>query len=234
MAKTSRAEIVAAARDLIRQKGYAGTSMKEVADKVGLLKGSLYSHFSSKEELVPEVLALTYAQTFGDCVASGDWYRDYTAALNKLVSMLSTHHRCIGVHLAYGLDPATPALTQEVQRFFLDIRTLLETLLRQGLETDLAHNIAIDSISLIEGAALWLVVDGNGRPLNVAQQTLLDRVGAYAQDTPNEAVCQILNQSLDDWRVASAAERNLAERLVEAEKEIRRLRLALDTAAPAC
>ncbi|WP_338091253.1 helix-turn-helix domain-containing protein [Pelotomaculum isophthalicicum] len=51
-----RDEIIQVAGELFRRLGYAETSMKDIADKVGILKGSLYYHFSSKEELLNEVI----------------------------------------------------------------------------------------------------------------------------------------------------------------------------------
>jgi TetR/AcrR family transcriptional regulator, cholesterol catabolism regulator len=49
---TTNAEIVQAATKIFREKGYHGTSMQDIADAVGLLKGSLYHHISSKQELL--------------------------------------------------------------------------------------------------------------------------------------------------------------------------------------
>ncbi len=44
--------IRAAALRFFRQKGYHATSMQDIADAVGLYKGSLYYYVSSKEELL--------------------------------------------------------------------------------------------------------------------------------------------------------------------------------------
>lgn len=44
--------IVQAALDLFVHKGYHGTSVNDITNKVGLTKGALYSHFKSKGELV--------------------------------------------------------------------------------------------------------------------------------------------------------------------------------------
>jgi len=52
-----RAELVAAATRLFSQRGYHGTSMKDLADSLGMLKGSLYAHIGSKEELLYDVVA---------------------------------------------------------------------------------------------------------------------------------------------------------------------------------
>ena len=54
--------IVDEARELFRNRGYAGMSMQDLAERVGLKKPSLYTRFASKESLVPEVLALTLAE----------------------------------------------------------------------------------------------------------------------------------------------------------------------------
>jgi AcrR family transcriptional regulator len=45
-------EILSAAGSLFREKGYHGTSVRDIAESVGLLKGSLYHYIRSKEELL--------------------------------------------------------------------------------------------------------------------------------------------------------------------------------------
>lgn len=227
MAKTSRAKIIASARDLMRDKGYAGTSMKEVADRVGLLKGSLYSRFSSKEDLIPEVLSLTYEETFATLRPSGDWRADYEAVLDRLVDMLTRSRRCVGLHLAYGLDEQPPALRQAVETFFLNIRSFLETLLRQGLDADLAASLALDTLTTIEGATLWLALHGDDGPMQAARKALLARADSHAAEPPDEKVCRILDLLVGDWRCASLAEKQLAARLVAAEDDCKTLRAAL-------
>jgi AcrR family transcriptional regulator len=57
-------EIVAAAAKVFQTKGYHAASVQDIADAVGILKGSLYHHFKSKEDLlyliVKEPLARMY------------------------------------------------------------------------------------------------------------------------------------------------------------------------------
>lgn len=50
-----RTELVAAAARLFSERGYHGTSMRHLGDAVGVLRGSLYAHITSKEELLYEV-----------------------------------------------------------------------------------------------------------------------------------------------------------------------------------
>ena len=45
-------EIVAAAGRIFREKGYHATSVRDIAEAVGLLKGSLYHYIRSKDELL--------------------------------------------------------------------------------------------------------------------------------------------------------------------------------------
>jgi AcrR family transcriptional regulator len=50
-----REAIIDAAVTLFQQQGYANTSMQDIADAVGLLKGSLYYYINSKEDLLYEI-----------------------------------------------------------------------------------------------------------------------------------------------------------------------------------
>jgi AcrR family transcriptional regulator len=58
-------EIIATAAALLSSKGYAGMTLDDVANEVGISKPTLYQHFSSKEELGARILldALRTAQT---------------------------------------------------------------------------------------------------------------------------------------------------------------------------
>jgi TetR/AcrR family transcriptional regulator, cholesterol catabolism regulator len=45
-------EIIAAAAKVFQTKGYHAATVQDIADAVGILKGSLYHHFKSKEDLL--------------------------------------------------------------------------------------------------------------------------------------------------------------------------------------
>ncbi|WP_018130137.1 TetR/AcrR family transcriptional regulator [Effusibacillus pohliae] len=55
MAINKYEEIAQAAIKLFKQKGYHATSVQDIADEVGLQKGSLYHYISSKEELLMKI-----------------------------------------------------------------------------------------------------------------------------------------------------------------------------------
>jgi len=58
-----------AAARLFREKGYAFTSMRDIAAACGMLAGSLYYHFASKDELLVAVYA-EGVRRIGDAVES--------------------------------------------------------------------------------------------------------------------------------------------------------------------
>ena len=49
-------EIVAIAAELFAAKGYVSTTVREIADAAGILSGSLYHHFDSKESMIEALL----------------------------------------------------------------------------------------------------------------------------------------------------------------------------------
>ena len=53
---SGRDRIMDEAATLFLAHGYEGTSLRQLADVVGMKAGSLYYHFSSKDELLTEIL----------------------------------------------------------------------------------------------------------------------------------------------------------------------------------
>jgi AcrR family transcriptional regulator len=51
-----RDEILAVAAELFAAKGYEETTIREIGDAAGILSGSLYHHFQTKEEMLHELL----------------------------------------------------------------------------------------------------------------------------------------------------------------------------------
>lgn len=58
----TRAQILEAAAELFAVSGFAGTSLKQVAEGAGVTKGALYFHYQSKERLAAAVVAAHYAR----------------------------------------------------------------------------------------------------------------------------------------------------------------------------
>jgi TetR/AcrR family transcriptional regulator, cholesterol catabolism regulator len=52
-----REAILAIAAEIFARKGFTNTTVREIADEAGILSGSLYHHFDSKETMVDEVLS---------------------------------------------------------------------------------------------------------------------------------------------------------------------------------
>lgn len=55
-ARNTRSDVVAAAGRLFAEKGYHGTSMRDLGRELGLLGSSLYAHVDSKQDLLVEVV----------------------------------------------------------------------------------------------------------------------------------------------------------------------------------
>src|SRR5436189_218406 len=86
---TRRTELTRAAARLFAEKGYHGTSVGDLAEALGVQKGSLYSHIDSKADLLWEV-AREGAGAFHaglDALPEEGPYDDGAAALLALSSV---------------------------------------------------------------------------------------------------------------------------------------------------
>ena len=71
---TRRAELLRIAAELFATKGFKNTTVRDIAEASGILSGSLYHHFDSKESMVDEVLSTFQEELFGkyDEILAGD------------------------------------------------------------------------------------------------------------------------------------------------------------------
>jgi AcrR family transcriptional regulator len=93
----TRARILDAAAFVFRENGYAGTRLSDVATAAKTQAGSLYYYFSSREDLVEEVLRVGQERTSG-------YVRRRVAALPEDATPLDRLREAITAHLATILE----------------------------------------------------------------------------------------------------------------------------------
>ena len=71
---TRRDQLLAIAAGLFAEKGFKNTTVRDIADAAGILSGSLYHHFDSKESMVDEILRTFQEELFAayDAVLASD------------------------------------------------------------------------------------------------------------------------------------------------------------------
>jgi len=70
--RPTRDRILASAEKLFARRGFAGTSIRDITDAVGIKPPALYNHFPNKEDLYAEVLAASLRPLIELIDAAGD------------------------------------------------------------------------------------------------------------------------------------------------------------------
>src|SRR5271165_5423048 len=96
-------DIVSAAAKVFRTKGYHAATVRDIADEVGILKGSLYHHFDSKEDLlylvVKEPIAQMYSTMAEIAAADGSAADKLRRAIAAHLEAFDRHHPHLFVYL---------------------------------------------------------------------------------------------------------------------------------------
>ncbi|NUO99985.1 MAG: TetR/AcrR family transcriptional regulator [Nonomuraea sp.] len=100
-ASERRDHLVKLAAELFARKGFQATTVREIADEAGILSGSLYHHFDSKETIVDEVLSTFLDDLIARYRAAVDTNADARTVLSEMVRIgfgtLEPHRAAITV-----------------------------------------------------------------------------------------------------------------------------------------
>src|ERR1700759_4226289 len=96
-----RDQLLGIAADLFPERGFTKTTVRDIAAAAGILSGSLYHHFDSKESMVDEILSSFQRdlfRTYDEIVASD---RDPRAKLEAVVhasfDAIDRHHAEVAI-----------------------------------------------------------------------------------------------------------------------------------------
>lgn len=164
------------AADLFAARGFKATTVRDIAEAAGVLSGSLYHHFDSKESIIEELLREYADDLLGDyrrIIAAGGPPRQVLGQLaNSAFASFAGHRAAITVwqNERHNLEhrPGLAYLAEaeaEVERLWTEVirRGIEAGEFRQDLDPRLAYRFVRDSIWM---AVHWYSPDG---PLTIRQ-----------------------------------------------------------------
>jgi AcrR family transcriptional regulator len=152
-------DVVEAAAVVFRQRGYHATRLEDIAEELGMRKGSLYNYIDSKEELLLAVVSLPAAQLLDSLSALSD--SDLPAS-EKIRLVARSHARVVEDYLPYvavyvqeiaGQDHS-PEWRERDRAYVRQLSAIIDEGRQSGL-FDPATVPVIHSMALI-GALNWM------------------------------------------------------------------------------
>ncbi|MEU3242256.1 MULTISPECIES: TetR/AcrR family transcriptional regulator [unclassified Streptomyces] len=177
-----RGELLGLAAEVFAEQGYDATTVRKIADQAGMLAGSLYYHFDSKESMLEEILR-TFLDELWDgydtVLAAGLGPRETLEALvTESFREIDRHRAAVAIYQKESRQLAAQqrfAFLAESQRNFE--KAWLNTLergvgaevFRSDLDIRLTYRFVRDTVWV---AASWYRPGGQHSPEEIARQYL--------------------------------------------------------------
>jgi AcrR family transcriptional regulator len=171
-------EILAAATRMFREKGYHATSVRDIAESVGLLKGSLYHYIRSKEELLARLFEGALQETIGELEAIAARDASATERLREMVRAyalsVTANLDSVGIYLREWRALPPPELARVRQRRRA-MRALVESVIAEGARkrefaAGDAKIAALAILGMVNWIYEWYRPRGRLRPEALAQE----------------------------------------------------------------
>jgi AcrR family transcriptional regulator len=188
-----RDEILALATQIFADKGYASTTVREIADSAGILSGSLYHHFASKESMLHEIMHGFLDGTiehYRATIAEGGAPLDVLRALvHDAFESLGANPAALAVMInEFNLLVQFPRFdylregAEETERMWTEVieQGMRTGAIRSDIEPRMIYRFMRDTIWI---SVRWYHPDGRFRPEQIADfylDVLLDGIKAPA------------------------------------------------------
>ncbi|MDC5579581.1 TetR/AcrR family transcriptional regulator [Acinetobacter baumannii] len=155
---------------VFRDKGFNATTVSDIASATGLLKGSLYSHFASKEDILLAVIDAVET-IFFEYIQDND-SNDIQKILNRTADFFIQEQSCLMANLLAESLPIS-AHTRIIN-FFQNWKKLLVNAMNEQINLEFRSIFAENVISLFEGNVIMMKVTNNPDTIHRCLNTLIE------------------------------------------------------------
>jgi AcrR family transcriptional regulator len=170
-----RGEILGAALGAFREKGFHGTTLDDIAERLGVRKAALYHYFPDKQAILQEC----HQESLGELQRILREARKLDTATDKLAHIIHEHVRVMaetlqGSPLAMEVRAFSPDRQKEMilhrDRYEREVRRIIDQGIRTGefrkVDSKIATFVILGAINWI---ARWYREDGGTRPEDIGR-----------------------------------------------------------------
>jgi len=168
--KKRESEVYAVAARLFARKGFHATRMQDIADELGMQKGSLYYYFNSKDELLSELVTGSVQEAQNSLQAI---LHSHQSPTQKLASAINEHLRILQLNadlhlinaqeILMSLDEETAVTTNNLLK---DYENIWAAIVQEGIDVgefraDLDYKIIIKAmLGMCNATLTWFEPKG--------------------------------------------------------------------------
>ncbi len=179
--KVTAEEILRKSMKVFNAKGYHNTSMAQIADECGLLKGSIYHYFKSKEQLMQAVIEYLH-QKYKEKVFSIAYQPDLTSRekLEEYIVFsenlfIGSNDGCLMGNIALETVNTNANFAKSLRAFFQEWINAMAHIFEVDYGKQRALEISKECVAEIEGALMLKRVFQEDDYLHKAHQRILQR-----------------------------------------------------------
>jgi len=187
--QAQREQVVAAARALVAEGGFATTSIQAVADRAGVATGTVYRHFPSKAHLFVDVFAEASSREVQTMARAAEGHTTAAEALRAAINTWASR-ALEGRTLAYALiaEPVMP----EVEAARLEFRRAYVRMLREVLQRGCdSGEFSLPDVDVAAAAIVGALAEGLVGPVSPG-----DTSSRYARDALISSLTQFCLQAV--------------------------------------
>ncbi len=178
--KTDKESIIQKSIHLFKVHGYSSTTMAAIGEACGLIKGSIYHHFKSKEELALECLKYIH-EYFKEEIFSIA-HRKRLSSKEKLVLFtkkieeyfLHSEGGCLLGNFALEISNNIPLLKKEIVAYFNSWEESIYEILKSDMGERKAKEKAVQIVAATQGSIMLMRLYGSSEPFKIQNRAIID------------------------------------------------------------
>lgn len=180
------ANILKAARDVFEQQGYEKAKVSDIAARIGIVEGTVFHYFGSKQELVQALMEAFYDDI---SVELQKGLQGIQGTRNRFYFIIWFHYKVLmenatlcGVIFGESRKGSHSELTEDIRQFYRKYTSFINQVFKEGVENgDIREGVSISLIrNTVYGSienAMWIfLADGHEVNIEQAAEDLTDLI----------------------------------------------------------
>ncbi len=178
--KTDKQSIIKKSIHLFKVHGYYSTTMADIADSCGLIKGSIYHHFKSKEDLA--LACLKFIHEYFNREIFSIAHKKNMPSKEKLtlltnhveVYFLNSEGGCLLGNFALEISNNILALKMEIIEYFKNWEAAIYLILKPEFGNKQAKEKALQIVSATQGSIMLMRLYGDEEAFKIQNKAIIN------------------------------------------------------------